>query len=252
MKFIRRLRPASMSLLLFLLIHTLIFSGCSSKELSRSKAESLIINSAEFKYPVVIELKRANENEPLFSEMKSDSETMEESKAANLSGYLQDDPRLAVVNYLELINIEQTMTKEEPKVGFQVPPSRYFVTKFRANDKGKAFWKEMNLELTDEAIPIAGKTFISIERITQQSAADNQAIVDYSYKLVPNSIGKMFDPNGSEFKSLPLELQKQILGQIGMPPRNRTENWNNPEERKAKAFFQRYDDDWKLEKIVSF
>lgn len=53
MKFITRLRPISISLLLFLLFFVVIFSGCSSKDLSRSKAESLIIESAEFKYPLV-------------------------------------------------------------------------------------------------------------------------------------------------------------------------------------------------------
>jgi hypothetical protein len=249
-------KPSSFSFSYIAFIHfsfllVLSFSGCNSKELSRSKAESLITESAEFKYPAVIDLKRANENEALFREKKSNSETIEESKAIDLKGYLLDDARLAVVHHLELINIEQTMTKEEPGVGVQVPASRYFLTKFRANDKGKAFWKEMGLDATDESIPIAKKEFVRIDGITQQSQSDNQAYVDFTWKFTPNSLGRMFDPNTTEFKSLPVELQRQIRGETGMPPRNRTENWNNPTERKSKALFQRYDDGWRLIRILN-
>lgn len=235
---------------LFSFLLSLSFSGCNSKELSRSKAESLITESAEFKYPAVIDLKRANENEALFREKKSDSESIEESKATDLKGYLLDDAHLAVVHHLGLINIEQTMTKEESGVGVQVPASRYFVTKFRAGDKGKAFWKEMSLEVNDESIPIAKKEFVRIDGITQQSQSDNQAYVDFTWKFTPNSLGKTFDPNTTEFKSLPVELQRQIRGETGMPPRNRIENWNNA-ERKSKALFQRYDDGWRLVRILN-
>lgn len=235
------------SLLFFLLSAVIIGVGCSSKELTRSKAESLIKDSADFKYPAAADLKRANENEPLFQEKSSDSETIEESKAKNLKGYWLDDPYLAVANHLGLITIEQTLTKEKPGIGTQVPPTRYFITKFRANNKGIALWKEIGLDSSDEAIPLAAKEFLKISGITQQG--ENQAIAEYSWKFVPNSFGKVFDPNSTEFKSLPVELQKQILGETGQPPRDRRANWEG--ERKSKAFFQRYDDGWRLVRILN-
>jgi len=250
MRFITKLPIIPFAFLLFLFLLMVNFSGCNSKELSRSKAESLITASTEFKYPVVIDLKRANEEEALPREKKSDSETIDESKITDLNGYLQDDAQIAVVHHLGLISIEQMMTKETPKVGVQVPPYRYFVTKFRANDKGKAFWKEMGLEATDESIPIARKSeSINITGITQQG--DNQAVVDFTYQFVPNSLGKMFDPSTSEFKSLPVELQNQILGKTGAPPRNRTANWSS-QDRKAKALMRLFDDGWRIERILNY
>lgn len=233
--------------LFFLFLLAINTFACNSKELTRSKAESLIKESSEFNYPAVIELKRANENEALYREINSDSETIEETKAKDLNGYLQDDPQLAVANYLGLITIEQTLTKEEPKVGIQVPATRYFVTKFRANDKGKTLWKEMGSTSTDESIPIAAKQFLTINGITQQG--ENQAIAEFTWKFVPNSLGNTFDSNSTEFKSLPLELQKQIRGETGQPPRDRRANWSG--ERKGKAFFQKYDDGWRLMRIVN-
>lgn len=230
----------TIALLFFSFVSALGVCACNSnsKELSRLTAESLIKNSAEFKYPAVFHLRRANENEPLFREMLSNSETLEESKAQDLNGYWQSDAHLAVLNQLGLISVEQNFIKEDPGMGQHIKPSRYFITKFRANDKGKALWKETGLDATDESIPLAIKKFSGTSGITQQG--ESQAIAEFSYELVPNSLGKTFDLGTEEFKSLPVELQKQIRGETGTPSKDGRANWSGA--RKGKGLFQKYDD----------
>ena len=234
--------------LLFSFISVGGFSGCSAKELTRSQAESLIKDSTDFKYPVVTQVKRANEDEPLLREKISNSEKMEESKVEDLKGYWRSDSQLAVLNHLGLINIEQTFTREEPGMGQHIKPARYFVTKFRINDKGKVYWKDTGSGFTDESIPVAVRKFAGIFGITRQG--ETQAVAEFSYELMPNELGKTFDPSSVEFKALPTELQQEITGVSGTPPADKRADWTGA--RKGKGFFQKYDDGWRLMKILVF
>lgn len=216
----------------------------STKELTRPQAQSLIIESAEWKHPATVSLATRYENpaEALRMNKASDSEEVEEGKVRNLVLFFEYFPQIGVANHLGLVTIEQVLVKEE-KANLIVGSSQwYFTVKVRANDKGKALWKDYGLPPNDEAIPLAKKQFVGITGITK--LAENQVKADFTWKWIPNQIAKFLQPDTDEFKSLPAELQKAMLGKSPNNYQPKTEDWSG--ERNAAGIVQRYDDGWRL------
>jgi hypothetical protein len=225
-----------------------ILTACEGKDLTRSKAESLIVASPQFKSPQTVSLISPMENDPFGLEKASDSEKVEEAKPRYLQRFLQYHPRIAVLNHLGLISIEQSLLREEKAVGTQVPAMWYFSVKARLSEQGRALWKEYGLPAAEDAIPLARREFVSITGIMSQG--ENRAQADFNWKWSANKIGLAFQENTDEFKALPLEMQKGLRGQTEANRQALTENWSG--ERKGKASFERFDDGWRISGMTNY
>ena len=218
----------------------------STKELTRAKAQSLIEESAEFKQPAIISLKTRYENqaEALSVDKLSSSEKAQEAEQRVRKLFLEYFPQIGVAEYLGLTTIETAFVKEEKGV-FQVPAQWYFTVKARANERGRAAWKEYGMPLDDEAIPIAKKQFGAITGMTK--LAENQAKADFNWKWIPNSVGQALDEQTAEFKALPVEVQNPLLGKSANNLHAQVEDWSG--ERTASGLYQHYDDGWRLSRF---
>lgn len=236
-------------LLILVCIFGLSTSACGeAKDLSRAKAQSLINQSSDFKQPATLSLITPVEREPFGLDKINESEKSEEAKARNLQRFLSYYPQIAVAVHLGLATVDQQLLREEKAVGIQVPAQWFFSVKARAGEQGRALWKEYGLPASDDSLPLARKELVNITGIT--SLAENQAQVDFTWKWNPNKTALALQENTDEFKALPLEIQKGLLGQTEGNRKPQTENWEG--ERKAKALFQRYDDGWRLIRIMNY
>lgn len=235
--------------LVLILILGLITTACAEgKDLNRAKAQSLIAESTEFKHPATLSLLSPMETEPFGLDKANDSEKLEEAKVRNLQRFHSYYPQIAVAIHLGLANVEQQLLREEKAVGFQVPAQWFFTVKTRTSEQGKALWKEYGLPVSNDSIPLARKEFVNISGIT--SLAENQAQADFTWKWYASKTALALQENTDEFKALPLEIQKGLLGQTEGNRKPQTENWEG--ERKGKALFQRYDDGWRFVRIMNY
>ena len=234
------------TLILTLAVICLSSPACAnfdSKELTRSQAQLLIAKSPEFKQPGIISLQTRYENssEALPVKKTSGSEKVEEAEARIPRIFLQYFPQIAVANHLGLVKIEFVYVRDD-NGGFQTPPQWYFTVKARANEKGQAMWKDYGLPPNDEAVPVAQKQFGTVTGITK--LAETQAKADFSWKWMPNTVGRALDEKTEQFKTLPAEIQNALTGKTESNFQAQTEDWSG--ERKVSGLFQRYDDGWRL------
>lgn len=232
----------SITLFLILIVGTGASTACEGQDLSRAKAESLIKESNEFKTLGTLSLANPTEKEPFGLNKAGESEKMEDAKLRNLQLFLTYYPKIAVANHLGLVTIEQQLVKEERAVGVQIPAQWFFAVKVQANEQGKAMWKEYSLPPVEDSIPLARKEFLTVKNIT--SLAETQRMAEFSWKWNVNKIGLAFQENTEEFRTLPVDIQKGLLGQTEGNRQRQTEDWSG--ERTGKALFQKYDDGWKL------
>ncbi len=233
---------SSFVLTLVLIIGAVTLTACEGKDLSRARAQSLITQSPAFVQLGTLPLDNQYESEPSSLDKANDAETIEQGRGRNLRRFLSYNPKIAVANHLGLVTIEQQLVKEEKAVGLQVPAQWFFTVKVRANEKGKALWKDYKQPPDETAIPLAEKEFVSIGGIT--SLAENQRMAEFVWRWKTNSTGLALQENTNEFKALPVELQKGLLGQTEGNRQLQTEEWSG--ERQGKAIFQKYDDGWRL------
>lgn len=241
---------------------TLLFSfafllfGCNSKELSRSQAQSLIEKSDNFKQPFALELMQGEVLQTYGKSMyilKSGVETPDQAAARRLKEYFERNPQLAVANHLGLVEVKiKTLNSEQPTPRYtDVEPKWRFEEDYLATDKAKVLWKEYDLQPTERSVPLAEKEIVEITGITKQG--EDQAAAQFTWKYVPNEIGKAFDKSTSEFKSLPSELQQLLDGTL--PPSDLVSRRENKTMafssiRQGQALFRRYDDGWRLEFVA--
>jgi hypothetical protein len=231
--------------LFLLIVFGLISISCSSKELSRSTAQSIIEASPAFKEAANISLADPfHERMPNGLEKASPDEVREQAQQRVLERELQWQPQMAAANNLGLVSLSADFVKED-KAFMQIPAEFYFKVVARANSKGKALWKDYELRETDESLPIARKEITGITGITK--LGENQAATDFIYEWIPNELGKTLDPTTEEFKRLPVEMQKDLTGKGSESNQNKSFDWSG--ERRGKALFQKYDDGWRLDTV---
>lgn len=188
---------------------------------------------------------RFHEQMPNGLDKLSPDETREQAQQRVLERELQWQPQMAAANKLGLVNLSADFVKEE-KAFMQTPAQFYFKVIVRANDKGKALLKDYELPETDESLPIARKEITGITGITKLS--ETQAAADFTYRWIPNELGKTLDPTTEEFKRLPFEMQKDLTGKGTESNQNKSFDWSGTQ--RGKALFQKYDDGWRLISVV--
>jgi len=235
-------------LILVTLINLATTACGQAKDLNRTKAQTLIVESTDFKQPAVLALKSPAESEPFGLNKSSKSEKVEDAKVRNLQLFLSYYPRIAAAAHLGLATIDQELIREEKAVGVQVSAQWFFSVKTSTTEQGKKMWKEYGSPASDVAIPLARKEFVNITGIT--SPAENQALAEFTWKWNSNKAAHALQENTDDFKALPADIQQGLLGRTEGNRQNQTEIWDG--ERKGKALFQRYDDGWRLVSITNY
>ena len=216
----------------------------SSKELSRAKAQALIVQDAEFKDPRVLLLTRTSvDGKGIFWILKQPaSEEREQAQARVLPSFFKYSPQHHAALHLGMIDAEATLVREDTKVSPIDKPAWGFKITLKPTDAARALAEEMKLPASETQIPTGLKKFVAVTGITK--LAENQAKADFTWTWVPNRLGRALDPSTSEFKALPKELQSVLLDEANNGLQPQIEDWTG--ERKLSGLFQRYDDGWRL------
>lgn len=234
-------------LLLVVLFVSNFTSACEGGDLTRSNAERLVSASPQFVEPVFFSLVTSYEKEPLWINKSGNDEKREDAAKRSRETFLAFQPQIAAAEFLGLIVIEQSYVREEPSFGTQIPARWYFGYKVRANEKGKSMWKQMNVSEREDALPLAKREFVQINELT--ILAENQRAADFNWRWKANAFALAFEENSAEFNALPENIRKGLLGQTEANLQPQTDDWSG--ERKSRAFFQRIDTGWKLERFMS-
>lgn len=227
--------------------------ACGSGELFRSDAEKSIKENDDFKIPFQIEYTQgdAKYNEGLL-EVTFDDETKEQATERKIKQYLELNPQIAALNHYGII-IPQVVPREEkpPKrVYYSNPAYWHFQEKYVGSEKANDYWKEIGFPPNNAAFPLARREFVSGTGVNKQN--ENQSIVEFTWKWQPNEIGKAMDGSTAEFKSLPVELQRLLTGEKIPAGEFQSRNWQIDwkAEKRGQAMFQKYDDGWRLVRIL--
>lgn len=221
-----------------------LLTSCEGKDLNRTRAQSLIVASPPFRQAATLSLIVQNETESFGLDKANAEETVEQAGERNLARFLAYHPRIHVANHLGLVSVEQQFVKETKAGGWQIPAQWVFLVKVKANEKGKALWNgfDQSPPSVETELPLAAKEFVSVKGITV--LADDQRMAEFAWRWKPNPLALAFQENTDEFKALPADIQKGLLGDTEWNRQLQTDEWTG--ERQGRALFQRFDDGWRF------
>lgn len=120
-----------------------------------------------------------------------------------------------------------------------------FRARAEITDKGRKLWSDLNLNVDEESLPLAVRSQLTITGLKDEN--QNMKSADFTYKWEPNELGKAFDPSSEEFQKLPVDLQESLKKtQHNMFGGGRDNTMNFQAIRNGKAYFQKFDDGWRL------
>jgi len=219
-----------------------LLQGCaalSSKELSRSRALSLLSEHSMFKKPSVLSMSEA-EKFPVPAESADEPEPKE--RAIEL--FFEDRPAMGVLRQLGLVEATAAAVKRPEVLAYTGRLTMWtFRITPRLTAKGKKAASEANGS-GEEAIPLLRREIVEVTGLTKEG--ENRARAEFRWRSVPTPVGEAFDPTSRAFQSLPEKLrqrisQPNILGN--------SLKLNFIETSKAVAYFQLYDDGWRVDYI---
>jgi hypothetical protein len=238
----------------------MLASGCAeSKELTRSRALALIKGSKEFKEPALLKVRNGD---PVKLDALAADESEQNAQARAVEFYLNDQPMLAVLKYLNLIEVKAEVV-EKPKV-IKAPeiivnrPDGTVAKTPVGNDQLTQWSFTIRTNLTAEgkeaaqsderSIPLYTKRVIEVTGITNTSGQEGRARAEFTWRTVPTSVGEAFDPTSQTYKSLPPELQQLLRKPVGIMQKTPLSSTSEIDSsiQKGVAAFQRYDDGWRL------
>ena len=237
-------------------------SNCAqSKDLSRSRALTLISNSKEFKEPGAVALR--DDYGEVSVPARSEDEEASIAQPRAVEAFLDNHPALAVLQHLGLLEVSAQAT-QKPKV-IKAPEIRVekpdgTTARSPLGHDSLAPWKFLiRVSLTDKGRKAVGSHGRTIPLYTRQvvdvtgivTTQNGGAQAEFTWRAMPTSVGESFDPTSEAYKNLPPELQqglKKPTGPLQRTPLADTSEVNTA-IRKGAAFFQRYDDGWRLTSI---
>lgn len=222
----------------------MILTACSSsRELTRSLAQTLIQESPTFTNPVSVPL---NSDNYIDVEAKSMDEPENEVRERAVPKFYDRYPVMAVLKQMGLIS-ERISAVQKPWRPAFIGPALLTWT-FNVEPYVTDHAKEMAAKegLTEQqALALYRRKIVEVTGITK--ITDNKAEVQYFWKAVPTRLGQTFDTNGPFVTTLPAEQQKALqrsmdpFGGIRGPV---ARDYN--EVMKGTANFQLFDDGWRL------
>lgn len=243
----RTSRTGFLAALCLIAVYLPALISCESKELTRSQAQKMITSSQEFKNITSLDYinrsLRDDKNKGT-SVAKSPDEPEAAAVQGRIDAYFVEEPRVAIANHLGLVKPELKRINEKPEILSSLTPSGfwYFEENYTLTEKGKAYWSDYDLPAQETVIPTAKKEFINVTGITNAGATE--ANVEFTYRWLPNRLGKSLDPSTDEFKSLPENLKTNLTSVYPYAVSPFIVDWGG--ERSGSARFQKYDDGWRL------
>lgn len=224
-----------------------IVTACQSKELTRAGAEKMITSSREFKgiisFDYINQSLRDYKNKG--SSVANSADEPEAATVQNrINDYFREAPGVGIADHFGLVKAEVKRINDKPEILSSLTPSGFwhFDERYTLTEKGKKYWSDYGLPVQDTVIPTAKKEFINVTGITK--TGETEADVEFTYRWLPNELGKALDPSTEEFKRLPENLRKNLTEVDSYAVSLFIINWGN--ERPARAQFKRYDDGWRL------
>jgi len=241
------------------LITLTLASGCAeSKDLTRSRAADLIKSAKEFKEPVAIRLR--DDYGEVSVPAKSDDEKEIEAQPRAIEAFLDNHPTLAVLAHLRLIEIN-TQVRQKPEVikAPEIRVERPGGTTARmpvGKDELKPWSFSITVNLTEDGkkvaesggqtIPLYTRRLVEVTGVVTTQNGGAQA--EFTWRAEPTAVGKSFDPTSAEYKKLPTNLQQGLKKPTGLLQRTSLADTSeiDSSSKRGVAFFQRYDDGWRL------
>lgn len=240
----------SLLLCCLILFYMPAISACQSKDLSRSQAQKMIIVSDDYKQIITLDyINRYLKEDGKGAVEAIASDELEDSAIRNrINEYFLEEPRVQIANYLGLVEPHHKRLNDQPKrnstlykYGFW-----YFDEKWTNTAKGERLWSDYNLPVQETVVPLAKKEFLSVTGLTK--LGESQTGVDFTWKWVPNELGKYLDSSTADFKSLPENIRKNLTENIYKVTPDLKYEWGG--ERAGRAIFRRFDDGWRLESVT--
>lgn len=245
-----------------LILISCVISLCSncaqSKDLTRSRALTLISEAKEFKEPAAVVLKDEYENVSVPAQSEDEEETAAQPRA--VEAFLDNHLALAVLQHMGIIDvtaqvIQKPKTIKAPEIKVERPDGTTGQSPL-GNDRLEPWKFAMSVTLTDKGrkeagsggrtIPLYTRRVIEVTGIIPTQNGGAQA--DFTWRAVPNSVGEAFDPSSAAYQHLPLKLQQSLKKPTGLLQKTPFADTSeiNTSTRKGVAYFQRYDDGWRL------
>jgi hypothetical protein len=241
-----------------------LLAGCAqSQELTRSRASALIQNSKEFNEPVAVVLK-SKDNMSVSAESSDEPEERARARAVEL--YFNDYPALEIFQHFGLLEVRLQVIKRPQAVsGPQFPVTRpdgttvltppvrtgyaeawQFKVEPRLTEKGLRAAIRVNGG-SEYAMPLYRREVVQVTGVSHTGGGKAQA--EFTWRVVPTEVGKAFDTGSAAFKNLPPKLRQEVTSPRGILQRTpfaTTLERDYAGLKKGTAFFQRYDDGWRL------
>ena len=225
---------------------------------SRKSAAALIEKDKRYGAPLTMTIdigRRLTNAAAGISQMTAD-ETAEQAIPRVRADFMQRHPQLFVAEQLGFIKLQFTGGElGERPMGAPRFDNRlgYWTFKPTAEitDAGRKLWTDLNLEIDEKNLPLAQRSEPEITGLKDENQSMKSS--DFTFRWEPTKLGKAFDQQSDEFKQMPPDLQ-QALGKVQQNifggGTNNIADFKNA--RTGRAFFQRFDDGWRISNLAFF
>ena len=225
---------------------------------TRSTAANLIEKDNRFKAPstMTIDIGWHLTNAGAGIAQMSADETAEQAIPRAKEDFMQRQPQLLVAEQLGYIKLyfENGELGERPMGAPRFDNNLkhwFFKPRAEITEKGRSLWKDLNLKEDEENLPLAVRGSAEITGLKDENPHMKSA--EFTYRWEATDLGKAFDPNTGEFKKLPQNLQealqktqRNIFGTGG----NNVADYGS--KRTGRAFFQKFDDGFRIGEMFFF
>lgn len=255
----KRATFSNKSLIRVIIFAVALTAACSALTgFNRGAAAGLIEKDNRYGAPLTMTIdigRRLTNAGAGISQMTAD-ETAEQAIPRVRDDFMQRHPQLIAAEQLGFIKLhfengelgERPMgaARYDDKLGYWTFRPRAEIT-----SEGKKLWSDLNLKVDEENLPLAIRSEPEINGLKDENQSMKSA--DFTFRWEPTKLGKAFDPESSEFKQLPENL-REALGKV---QRNMFGGGSNniadfKTLRNGRAFFQKYDDGWRISNIAFF
>jgi hypothetical protein len=246
------------SLIGMVMLMLLFAAACSSLTggFSRGTAAKAIQEDKRYGAPILmtIDIGGRIANASADTPQKSVNETVEEAAVRVREDFMQKQPQLLLAEQLGYIKLHF----EDGELGDRRMGAPrfddslrhwYFKAKAEITDRGKSLWKDLNLSVDEQSLPLAVRGTPDVTGMKDEN--QNMKSVDFAYKWEPNELGRAFDSSSDQFKQLPQNLQEALKKNQYNPFGSGGNNIIDfKTSRTGKAYFQKFDDGWRLSNLA--
>lgn len=187
---------------------------------------------------------------------KSVDETAEQAIPRAKDDFMQRHPQLLVAENLGYIKLyfENGELGDRPMGAPRFDDNLkhwFYRPRAEITDEGRKLWTNLNQQVDEEALPIAVRGEPQITGMKDENKTTKSS--DFTFYWEPTPLGEAFDPESSKFKQLPENLQRalnNVQQNIFGGGSNNLAKFKTA--RKGRAFFQQYDDGWRISNIAFF